>query len=187
MVDVVELEEPVYPDYHPLEELFLDVEPGQPVRRVIDLAAGEVVEERRLPYRQACDFPNVPPRLVGREYDTFWMLGISASGRTGRKFFDRLVCCRWGEDAAGDAVEVYQAPAGRYLGGEPVCVPDPADAGRAAVVCQEYDAAGDAGAFLVFDAHDVAAGPVARVPLREPVPLLFHATFERADQAAGSG
>jgi len=179
VVDVVELEEPVYPDYTPLAELFTDVEPGQPVRRVVDLAAGTVIGERRLPYRQACDFPNVPPRRVGRPYEEFWMLGISASGRPGRKFFDRLVCCRWGDDdGSGEAVRIYQSPAGRYLGGEPVCVPDPADPARAAVVCQEYDAEADAGAFLVFDAHDVEAGPVARVPLREPVPLLFHATFD---------
>jgi all-trans-8'-apo-beta-carotenal 15,15'-oxygenase len=180
VLDVVELEEPVYPDYQPLPDLFLDVEPGQPVRRVVDLAAGEVVEERRLPYREACDFPNVPPAWVGRPYEEFWMLGISASGKPGRKFFDRLVHCRWGEDGGGDEVRSWLAPPGRYLGGEPVCVPDPGGSGRAAVVCQEYDAAADRGSFVVFDAHDVEAGPVARVPLRSPVPLLFHATFEPA-------
>jgi all-trans-8'-apo-beta-carotenal 15,15'-oxygenase len=180
VLDVVELEEPVYPDYHPLDELFLDVEPGQPVRRVVDLAAGEVVAERRLPYREACDFPNVPPLRVGRPYDEFWMLGISASGKPGRKFFDRLVHCLWGEDGDGGEVRTWTAPKGRYLGGEPVCVPDPAEPTRAAVVCQEYDAEADRGAFVVFDAHDVEAGPVARVPLRSPVPLLFHATFQPA-------
>jgi hypothetical protein len=34
VVDVIELEEPVYPDYQPLSDLFLDVRPGQPVRRI---------------------------------------------------------------------------------------------------------------------------------------------------------
>jgi len=180
VLDVVELEEPVYPDYHPLEELFLDVEPGQPVRRVVDLDAGEVVERRELPYRETCDFPNVGPDKVGRPYENFWMLGMSKSGERGRKFFDRLVHCRWAE---GGGTTHWQAPAGRYLGGEPVFVPDPAgEGGAGAVICQEYDGVSDEGAFLVFDAQDVAAGPLARVPLRAPVPLLFHASFETAGE-----
>ena len=180
VLDVVELEEPVYPDYHPLEELFLDVEPGRPVRRVIDLEAGEVVERRELPYYETCDFPNVGPDRVGRPYERFWMLGMSRSGERGRKFFDRLVCCRWTD---GGGVSHWQAAKGRYLGGEPVFVPDPgAEDGGGAVVCQEYDGVGDEGAFLVFDGLDVEAGPVARVPLREPVPLLFHASFETAGE-----
>lgn len=176
ILDVVELEEPVYPDYHPLEELFLDVEPGQPVRRVIDLEAGKVVAEERLPYREACDFPNVSPARVGRPYEEFWMLGISASGQRGRKFFDRLVHCRW---ADGGSVAHWQTAPGGYLGGEPVFVPHPGgEAGEGAVVCQEYDAERDIGAFLVFDARRVEDGPVARVPLQRPVPLLFHASFK---------
>lgn len=176
VVDVVELEEPVYPDYQPLPQLFVDVEPGQPVRRVVDLEAGEVVAEERIDYRQACDFPNVPPQRVSRPYEEFWMLGISTTGRPGRKFFDRMVHCRWPQKDA----RVFQSSAGRFLGGEPVCVPDPDDPSRAAVICQEYDAEADRGAFLVFDGHDVASGPVARIPLESPVPLLFHATFEPA-------
>lgn len=173
VVDVVELEEPVYPDYQPLPELFVDVEPGQPVRRVVDLDTARVVEVQRLDYRQACDFPNLRPDLVTRPYDEFWMLGISATGQRGRKFFDRLVHCHW-----DDGVVWYQAPPGRYLGGEPVTVPDPADPSRVAIVCQEYHADADQGALLVFDGHHVETGPVARVPLRTPVPLLFHATFD---------
>jgi len=186
VVDVVELEEPVYPDYTPLGELFTDVEPGQPVRRVIDLASGSVVAEERLPYREACDFPNHGGHLVGRPYRDFWLLGISATGKPGRKFFDRLVGCRWPDvdgKTAGEAApppRIYQSPPGRYLGGEPVCVHDPADPQRAAVICQEYDATADRGAFLIFDGHDLEAGPLARIPLSSPVPLLFHATFEAA-------
>lgn len=173
VVDVIELEEPVYPDYHPLSELFRDVEPGQPVRRILDLERGEVISEEKLPYRQACDFPNVGADRTGRPYDDFWLLGISTTGRRGRKFFDRLVHCRWGGEPAS-----YASPPGRFLGGEPVCVHHPHDPDRVAVICQEFDAEGDRGAFLVFDGLDVEAGPVARVPIGEPLPLLFHATFE---------
>jgi carotenoid cleavage dioxygenase-like enzyme len=110
---------------------------------------------------------------MGRPYDDFWLLGISATGQEGRKFFDRLAHCNW-----GDEVRVFESPPRRYLGGEPVCVRHPDDDGLVVVICQEFDAELDRGAFLVFDGRDVGAGPLARVPLISPVPLLFHAVFE---------
>jgi all-trans-8'-apo-beta-carotenal 15,15'-oxygenase len=39
VVDVLELEEPVYPDYRPIPELFVEVAPAHPVRYVVDLHA----------------------------------------------------------------------------------------------------------------------------------------------------
>jgi len=182
VLDVIELEEPVYPDYHPLSELFHDVEPGQPVRRILDLDRGEVISEEKLPFRQACDFPNIGADRTGREYEDFWLLGISATGREGRKFFDRLVHCRW-----GNAPRAYDSPAGRYLGGEPVCVHHPSDRERVAVICQEFDSDADRGCFLVFDGLDVEAGPLARIPAASPLPLLFHAAFEPAPSFATDG
>jgi hypothetical protein len=100
VVDVVELEEPVYPDYLGLPDMFVDVAPGQPVRRVIDLAAGRVVEERALDYVRACDFPSLHPATPSRAYDDFWLLGITATGQPGRKFFDELVA----PEVVGDGV-----------------------------------------------------------------------------------
>lgn len=177
VVDVIELEEPVYPDYLGLPDLFVEVAPGRPVRRVIDVAAGEVVEERELDYVRACDFPSLHPASPQHAYDDFWLLGISATGRRGRKFFDELVHLRW---SAGGAAGLWRAPRGVYLGGEPVVAADAADPRRAVVIVQEHDAAAERGAFLLFDAFDVEAGPVARLPLREPVPPLFHACFDPA-------
>jgi len=102
------------------------------------------------------------------------VLGISAAGRSGRKFFDQLARLDW----ASDRTDIYQAPPGQYLGGEPVFVPDPdARATRGAVVCQSFDAARVESAFLVFDAFALAAGPIAAVTLRSPIPLLFHSAF----------
>jgi carotenoid cleavage dioxygenase-like enzyme len=46
------------------------------------------------------------------------------------------------------------------------------------VLIQEYDAPRDASAFLLFDAHRVERGPIARLPLAEPIPLGFHARFD---------
>jgi all-trans-8'-apo-beta-carotenal 15,15'-oxygenase len=178
VVDVVELEEPVYPDYLGLpESLFTAVRPGRPVRRVIDLVRGEVVEERTLDYHRACDFPSLDLASPGRPYDDFWLLGISATGRPGRKFFDELVHLRW---SVGGVAGLYRAPRGRYLGGEPVAAGDPAAPERSAVICQELDPAAGTAAFLLFDAHRVGAGPIARLPLAEPIPPLFHACFDPA-------
>jgi carotenoid cleavage dioxygenase-like enzyme len=71
---------------------------------------------------------------------------------------------------------VWLPPPGWYLGGEPAFAPDPAGNGGA-VICQRFDAGKGESAFLVFDAFDVAAGPVAVLPLEAPVHLGFHAFF----------
>jgi carotenoid cleavage dioxygenase-like enzyme len=115
------------------------------------------------------------PDRVGRSYHEFWMLGISRAGRPGRKFFDQLVHCDWRDGT----VDVYQAPAGHYLGGEPVFIPaSPGEEAAAGVViCQDFDAARRESAFAA--AH-VGRGPLALVRLPRPIPFGFHASFERA-------
>ncbi len=46
------------------------------------------------------------------------------------------------------------------------------------MICQQFDAERRESAFLIFDAFDVAAGPVARLPLERPIHLGFHASYE---------
>ena len=108
------------------------------------------------------------------------MLGISATGRRGRKFFDQLVHARW-----GGALDIYHAPPFHYLGGEPVFVAAPGDERGGAVICQVFDAGRGESAFAIFDAFDVAAGPVARLRLNAPVHLGFHASFLPEGQPGG--
>ena len=178
VVDVVELDRPVYDQYQPVPYLFRDVAPGRPVRFVIDTRTWSLLARRELSYDRAPDFPSPDQRLLCRPYGEFWMLGISTTGRRGSKFFDQLVHCGWGRP---EPLGLYQAPPGYYLGGEPVLLPEAGAApGEPAgwVLIQEYAAERDAGAFLLFDAHRVEAGPIARLPLREPIPLGFHARFE---------
>jgi carotenoid cleavage dioxygenase-like enzyme len=170
-VDVVELDRPVYDQYQ-LDALFSDVGPGRPVRFVIDLAKGELVATREIAYDLAPDFPAIDPDLLGRPYDDLWMLGIRKAGRPGRKFFDQVVHLAWSRP---DRAEVWQAPPGTYLGGEPAFAKDPAGGG--AVICQRFDATTGESAFLVFDAFAVPAGPVAVIPLPAPMHLGFHAVF----------
>jgi carotenoid cleavage dioxygenase-like enzyme len=172
-VDVVELDRPVYDQYEELPDLFLDVPHGNPVRLIVDLERRELTEREEIPYTTAPDFPSIDLRLSEKPYRDLWLLGISTTGRPGRKFFDQLVHCDW---QTRSVVGSWQAPPGSYLGGEPVFVPDPSGSGGA-VVTQLFDTAKKASSFLLFAAHDVASGPRAVLHLDTPIHLGFHTSF----------
>jgi all-trans-8'-apo-beta-carotenal 15,15'-oxygenase len=173
VVDLVEFEKPLYPEYQIVPDLFIDTFRGRPVRLAIDVAGAEIADRSEIAYDRSPDFPAHDPALTGFPYDHFWMLGISRAGCPGRKFFDQLVRVDWPKSS----VEVFQAPPTHYLGGEPAFIPDPAGGRRGAVVCQMFDAERTASSFVVFDAFAVSKGPTAVVHLPEPVPLLFHSVF----------
>jgi len=173
-VDVLEYDRPIYDQYQVVPDLFSDIGQAQPVRFVIDVQARELIETRALDYRLAPDFPSIDLRRATQPYGDFWMLGISATGRPGRKFFDQLVHASW-EDAKGR--DIYQAPPKHYLGGEPIFVGDPNDESVGVVICQIFDAERVRSAFAIFDAVDVARGPVATLRLKAPIQLGFHASF----------
>ena len=176
-VDVLELERPIYDQYQTIPDLFTDVCEGQPVRYVVDCAAGKLSEKLALDYRLAPDFPSIDKRQAARPYKDFWMLGISSTGQLGRKFFDQLVHVSWNSDSASD---IYHAPPEHYLAGEPILIPDPSRKGAGSIVCQIFDARKVESFFAIFDALNVAAGPVARLRLETPIHLGFHATFAAA-------
>ncbi len=172
-VDILELDQPIYDQYQVLPDLFTSVHRGRPVRLEVDTDSWELIGRRELSYDLAPDFPSVDPRRQTLPYDDFWMLGISTTGQPGRKFFDQLVHCRWSDDALGD---IYQAPPLNYLGGEPVFMPDP-DGEGGVVICQNFNAEERESSFLLFDAGNVRQGPIARLTLRSPIPLQFHASY----------
>lgn len=174
-VDLVELPEPYYPHYEVVPDLFIRAPAASIVRRVVDLERQEVVEERRSELPWIADFPAVDPRRASGPYRDVWMLAISATGKPGRKFFDRVF--RFDVEE-GKVADTWVSPPGTYLGGEPVFAPDPDREGHGAVVCQAFDAETRRGHFLVFDGQNLAQGPVARLPLPEPIPLGFHASFD---------
>ncbi len=171
--DVLELDRPVY-DQYMVPDLFPDVSEGRPVRFVVDPGRGELLERREIPYSLAPDFPSLDPSRLGREYDELWMLGISATGRPGRKVFDQLVHARWD----GAPLDVWQAPPGVYLAGEPAFAPEPGNPEGGAVLCPLFDSGKRESAFAVFDARHAARGPVAILRLGFPIHLAFHALFE---------
>ena len=177
LVDVLEMDQPIYDQYE-VPSLFTEGRGCQPVRYAVDAGTGRLVSRTPFPYHEMADFPVVDPRRSGTDYRDFWALAIGASERTGRKFFDRLVHFDW----RSGRTSAYRTPRGVYLGGEPAFVPRP-DSGRAgAVICPAFDAERRSSSVLVFDALDVAAGPVARLPLDAPIHLGFHATFVASDR-----
>ncbi len=181
-VDVLELDRPVYDQYQEIPHLFAEVACGRPVRFVVDLARGELAERHEIAYDRAPDFPAIDPRRLGRPYDDLWLLGISGRGKAGRKFFDEIVRLAWSRP---DAADLWRAPAGSYLGGEPAFVGDPDDPSESragVIICQRFDADREASSFLVFDARDLARGPIAELPLATPLHLGFHAVFAPAER-----
>jgi all-trans-8'-apo-beta-carotenal 15,15'-oxygenase len=176
VVDVIEFDRPIYDQYQPLPDLFTDVPAGGPVRFVVNLRKSELIARQEVEYRLAPDFPAVDSRLSAHSYRDWWMLGQSAAGRRGRKFFDELVHAKWDEPRPRD---IFRAASKHYLGGEPIFLDDPGS-NRAAVLCQEFDANFSRSAFLIFDAFDIAGGPVAKLHLQEPIHLGFHASFRTA-------
>jgi all-trans-8'-apo-beta-carotenal 15,15'-oxygenase len=172
--DILELESPVYSEYQPIPDLFSTVQPCRPVRYRIDLAARKLVGKQPMDYDRTPDFPSIDPCLVSRKYNDFWMLGISASGGAGRKFFDQLARGSW---ESGGVSDVFQAPAGEYLAGEPVFVANPNAKADGVVIVEHLNTRSDEAALLLFDAFNVKAGPIVRLPLRHRLHPGFHASW----------
>ena len=182
-VDLLEFEEPIYRQYQPIPSLFQSVPRGGPVRLIVDLRSKELAQRTEIRYPQAPDFPAIDPALATQDYQEFWMLGLSATGNHGRKFFDQLAHANWCQNRVAD---IYQAPSGCYLGGEPVFVGDPVS-DRAAIICQEFDSRGNRSYFLLFDAHGVNQGPIARIAAKRVLYLGFHAVFQPVEHFLASG
>ena len=173
VVDLIEFEKPLYPEYQILPDLFTDTFRGHPVRLVIDPATQQIVERVDIPYDCSPDFPQHDPDVTAQPYDNFWMLGISKAGRPGRKFFDELVRVNW--DTRD--VEVFRVPAKTYLGGEPVFIPDPSNRKQGVAICQMLNAETGESSFVAFDAFNLSAGPIATIRMPEIMPFLFHSAF----------
>ena len=176
VADVVELDRPVYDQYEVLPDLFRAVAPGRPARLRIDLATLTLIDRVELDYDRAPDFPVVAAADAGRAYSRCTMLGISATGSPGRKFFDELAAVDW---SAG-AVETWRAPPGAYFASEPVHVPSASGAGH--LVCLSFDTRSATTSGWIFDAGRVGDGPLARLALPHAVPALFHGVWEPASR-----
>jgi len=175
IVDVVEYDRPIYDQYQVIPSLFENVPAGIPTRLEVDVAGSRIAARRQLPYSCAPDFPAHDIELTARAYSDFWMLGIGATGRPGRKFLNQLVRFNWDRSE----VDVYQTPPEHYLGGEPLFLPT--GAGGGIIVCQSFDAARTESSFVVFNALEISRGPIATLRLLSPIPPLFHSSFRHTD------
>lgn len=174
MVDILELERPVYGDYQPLPDLFVEVPPCRPVRYIIDVAEKRLIERRAMSYDLCADFPAIDHACSGAAYQDFWFLGISASRQPGAKFFDQLARGSW---ASSQVDDVWQAPAGELLAGEPVLLGNPHAPDDGLVLVQHLRPVTGEAAFVMFSAMEVSRGPVVRIPLRDRLHPLFHACY----------
>lgn len=171
-VDLIELDRPIYRDYHELPELFTDVCPGRPVRYVLDLAAGRVLTRRASPFRGTPDFPVMDQRRLGEPTEDAWMLALSATGSPGRKFFDRLIHFDWRDSRI---LGEWRPRRGIYLGGEPAPVPT---VGGTIVLIHLWDAGANRSGIAFFPAARLAEGPLAVAWLDGRMRLAFHGMFD---------
>jgi carotenoid cleavage dioxygenase-like enzyme len=192
VVDLLELDRPVYEDYHGLPDLFVASPPGRAVRYVVDLARGVLLERRAGPELGTTDFPTFDRRHATRRVDRGWALSIGATGLPGRKFFDRLVGLSWDEGAVEGA---WEPPRGIFLAGEPALAPleGGVNAGggggepAAVVLAPLWEAAADRSGLAVLDAGELGAGPLATVWWEPRSPLGFHSYWQASPGAGRSG
>lgn len=127
------------------------------------------------------EFPSVDSRSVGRPNRYAYNVHISPESTL---LFDGLV--RY-DVRTGQRAEHWFGP-GRW-GSEAPFAPRDGSTGDddGYVVTFVQDERESRSELDIFDAADVAAGPIARVLLPQRVPLGFHATWVRADQLRTSG
>ncbi|WP_410596866.1 carotenoid oxygenase family protein [Amycolatopsis sp. lyj-23] len=123
------------------------------------------------------EFPTVDARGVGRRNRYSYTVHISPESTLK---FDGLVRR---DDLAGTKTE-YRFGPGRWGSEAPFAPREGAPVGSADgyLVTFVQDEREGRSELDIFDAADLAAGPVARVLLPQRVPLGFHATWVRADQ-----
>jgi carotenoid cleavage dioxygenase-like enzyme len=114
VVDLLELDRPVYPHYF-LDSLYDGAPLGRPVRWVVDLESGQASRQAHDDLESSLDFPVVPADAVGLPTDVVWYLSMSRSRDPGPKLFDRLVRLDWSTTEA----RTFAAPEGAYFSGEP--------------------------------------------------------------------
>ncbi|MEV0541811.1 carotenoid oxygenase family protein [Nocardia salmonicida] len=122
------------------------------------------------------EFPSVDSRVMGRPHRYSYSMSL---GNEPTLLFDGLV--RF--DSQTGAKEEHKFGAGRWGSEAPFAARDGSTGETDGyLVCFVNDEAEDKGEINIFDAEDVAAGPIARVLLPRRVPSGFHATWVRADQ-----
>lgn len=146
---------------------------SQLFRFTINLTTGETRRERLM--ERAVEFPSVHPARVGLPHR--WAFMAMADAPTGNAPLQGVLAY---DARTGEAQTYSFAPTG-YVG-EPVFVPTPGAAEENAgyLLQMVFDAGRNASDLAVFDAQQVARGPLARVRLPVTVPYGLHGVFVRS-------
>jgi carotenoid cleavage dioxygenase len=145
------------------------------VRWTFDLAGASDVIAREPLDDMAGEFPRFDERRAGLPYRHGWF--AANTQRPGDVRFDAIAHI----DLAGGKRAVYELPAADATG-EPIFVPRSAgaDEGDGWLLSVVYRGAQDRSDFLVFDAQNVTAGPVASAHMPRRVPFGFHGNWRPA-------
>jgi carotenoid cleavage dioxygenase-like enzyme len=138
-----------------------------------DLATGECREQQYSD--RLAEFPRLDDRLVG--YENRW--GYAATSRPDAiSHPDATFSGLLKYDRTGGATVEARLPAAHWTG-EPVFVPRHADAAEddGFVLSVVYDGPNDRSGIWIFDAQDFAGQPLAKLWLRNRLPLGFHGNF----------
>jgi len=144
------------------------------VRWIFDLSgATDTIREEPLDDLSG-EFPRFDERFSGLAYRHGW---FAAQTRTGKVEFNALAHI----DHATGRRSTWMLPEGDAIG-EPVFVPRSADApeGDGWVTAVAYRGAEDVSELLVFEAQDMAAGPIGSALMPRRVPFGFHGNWVNA-------
>jgi len=145
------------------------------VRWTIDLA-GDSNQIKREPLDDlAGEFPRFDERRTGLSYRHGWF--AANTERPGDVRFDAIAHV----DLASGKRTIFELGAGDATG-EPIFVPRSASAteGDGWVISVVYRGDEDRSDFLVFDAQDIPAGPIATAQMPRRVPFGFHGNWRAA-------
>lgn len=174
VVDLIEMDQPVYPQYQPLDQLLCEVPPARPVRLTIDVTTG--TQRERLDFNgfECADFPAIDSRQQMLPTSHFWALGMSNPAASGPKLYDQLGHLTW----ELQQTDMFTTRPGQFCGAEPVFVPASDSSTEGTLICQLIDVENGRSSFALFDASNVSQGPIAEIPLRSPLHFGFHASFD---------
>lgn len=122
------------------------------------------------------EFPRLDERRAGLSYRHGYFAANSTLG-TGNMSFDSLAHKDW----ATGKTQLYTFPKGDNPG-EPVFVPRGKDEGDGWLVTIVYRGADDVSDFAMFDAQDIAKGPVGTAAIPRRVPFGFHGNWAPASE-----
>jgi carotenoid cleavage dioxygenase-like enzyme len=145
------------------------------VRWTFDLTGdSDTIKEERLD-DLAGEFPRFDERYLGHAYRHGWIAGQTR--RPGDIRTDSLAHL----DLKTGARTMWALPEGDYIS-EPVFTPRAANAeeGDGWITAVAYRAEADASELLVFEAQDLAAGPIASAMMPRRVPFGFHGNWVSA-------